>query len=84
MNLGEPKPQPGLALAQAAQEIPKSITRGPSSGSRTFEGFRSRWTTPAAWMATRLSASPAVSHSTLSTGSGPLLFTASASDGPAM
>jgi hypothetical protein len=82
INPGEPKPQPGMALAQAAQEIPKPITRGPSSVSRTLEGFTSRWTAPAAWMALRLSASPAASHSTLLTGSGPPLFTASASDGP--
>ena len=82
MNLGEPKTQPCFAFAQAAHAIPKSIIRGPSSVSRTFEGFRSRWTTPAAWMAIRLSASPAASHSTLPTGSGPLLFTDSASDGP--
>ena len=83
MNLGEPKAPPGVTLAQAAQEIPKAISRGPSSVSRTFEGFRSRWTTPAAWMAIRRSASPAVSDSTSSTGNGPRLSTASASDGPA-
>ena len=32
----------------AADLIPKSTTRGPSSASSTFEGFRSRCTTPAA------------------------------------
>jgi hypothetical protein len=36
------------ALASAASEIPKSMTLGPSSASSTFEGFRSRCTTPAA------------------------------------
>ena len=74
---------PATTLASAASEIPKSMTRGPSSASRTLEGFRSRWTTPAAWMASRPSASPAVSASTLRTGSGPWPRTASVSDGPA-
>jgi hypothetical protein len=57
-------------VASAAREIPKSITRGPSSASSTFEGFRSRCTTPAAWIASRPSASPAASVSTEATGSG--------------
>ena len=83
MNPGEPKSTSGIALAQAAWEIPKSITHGASSASRMFEGFRSRWTTAAAWMAIRLFASPSASHSTLPTASGPSSFTASASDGPA-
>jgi hypothetical protein len=83
MNLGEPKPQPGILLVQTAQEIPRSMTRGRSSASKMFEGFRSRWTTPAAWMALKASARPAASRSTSSTGSGPRLSTASASDGPA-
>src|SRR5439155_887872 len=74
---------PATTLASAASEIPKSMTRGPSSASRTLEGFRSRCTTPAAWMASRPSASPAVSASTLLAGSGPWPFTASVSDGPA-
>jgi hypothetical protein len=83
MNLGEPKSAPGVPLVQAVWEIPKSMTRGPSSASSTFEGFRSRWTTPASWIAIRLSASPAASDSTLSAAMGPWLPTASASDGPA-
>jgi hypothetical protein len=73
---------PATTLASAASEIPKSMTLGPSSASRTLEGFRSRCTTPAAWMASRPSASPAVSASVLRTGNGPWLRTASFSDGP--
>jgi len=83
MNPGEPKSVPGSALASAAWEIPKSITRGPSSASSTLEGLRSRCTTPTAWMALRLSASPAASASTVLTGSGPWVRTVSVSDGPA-
>ncbi len=74
---------PATTLASAASEIPKSMTLGPSSASRTLEGFRSRCTTPAAWMAPRPSASPAVSASVLRTGNGPWPRTASVSDGPA-
>ena len=85
MNPGEPMTVPVWVstLASAAREIPKSITRGPSSASSTFEGFRSRCTRPAAWIASRPSASPAASVSTEATGSGPWASTASASDGPA-
>ena len=59
------------------------MTRGPFSASSTFDGFRSRCTTPAAWIALRLSASPAASASSDGSGSGPWLSTASASEGPA-
>ena len=70
------------ALAPADQEIPKSSTRGPSAARITLDGFRSRCTTPAAWMAARASASPAASCSTSETGRGPSPATASPSDGP--
>jgi hypothetical protein len=50
MKPGEPITTfaPVSALASAASEIPKSMTRGPSSASSTLEGFKSRCTTPAA------------------------------------
>ena len=85
MNPGEPMTVPDWVsmVASAAREIPKSITLGPSSASSTFEGLRSRCTTPTAWIACRPSASPAASVSTEAAGSGPWLSTASASDGPA-
>ena len=85
MYPGDPIVTPAVpaALASAASEIPKSMTRGPSSASSTLEGFRSRCTTPAAWMALRPSASPAASAIRLLTGSGPWPRTASVSDGPA-
>ena len=85
MYPGEPimkSPPVGMA-ASAAWEMPKSMTRGPSLDSSTLEGFRSRCTTPAAWMALRPSASPAASDATVSTGSGPCSLTTSASEGPA-
>ena len=63
--------------------MPKSITRGPSGDSSTFEGFRSQCTTPAAWMALRPSASPAARASAGRAAIGPSPVTASASEGPA-
>ncbi len=72
MKPGEPITfVPTSPLASAAPEIPKSITRGPSSASSTLEGFRSRCTTSAAWIALRLSASPAARASTVRADSGP-------------
>jgi hypothetical protein len=84
MKDGEPNttPVPVSTLASAAREIPKSMIRGPSSASSTFDGFRSRCTMPAAWIAPRPSASPAASASTDVTGSGPCLVIVSASDSP--
>src|SRR5207344_661790 len=88
MNPGEPVTHPTpadtvLFSGLAAREMPKSITRGPSGDSSTFEGFRSQWTTPAAWMAHRLSARPAASPSAGRAAIGPSPVTASASEGPA-
>ena len=85
MSPGEPvtPPAPAAGPAPAAREIPKSITRGPSRDSLTFEGFRSQCTTPAAWMALRLSASPAARASAGRAAIGPSPVTASASEGPA-
>src|SRR6266516_7471726 len=85
MNPGEPvtQPMPAADTVPAAREMPKSITRGPSGDSSTFEGFRSQCTTPAAWMALRLSASPAASASAGRVAIGPSPVTASASEGPA-
>ncbi len=48
MNPGEPRHAPAIDTTSAAREMPKSITRGPSWDSSTFEGFRSQCTTPAA------------------------------------
>ena len=85
MKPGEPiiRWGPVAGLASAAWDIPKSMTRGPSSASSTLDGLRSPCTTPASWIALRLSASPAASASTVDTGSGPWSRTASVSDGPA-
>ena len=83
--------EPGRAQPQARlrqrggfhrPEMPKSMTRGPSSASSTFDGLRSRCTTPAAWIALRLSARPAASVSSAPVGSGPCAFIASCNDGP--
>ena len=84
MNPGEPITRPACvsAVDSAAREMPKSMTRGPSSAISTFDGLRSRCTTPAAWIALRLSARPAVSVSNELAGSGPCSFIASLSEGP--
>ncbi len=84
MKPGEPTTRPVRVSAPPSppREMPKSITRGPSLASSTFDGFRSRCTTPAAWIALRPSARPAASCSTEPAGSGPCSATASASEGP--
>ena len=73
MNPGEPITRPACvsAVDSTAREMPKSMTRGPSSASSTFDGLRSRCTTPAAWIALRLSARPAASVSSDPAGNGP-------------
>ncbi len=45
-------------VASPAWAMPKSITTGRSSASITLPGLRSRWTTPAAWIAASASAVP--------------------------
>ena len=84
MNPGEPiiSPVPVSEGAPAAEEIPKSMIRGPSGASSTLDGLRSRWMTPAAWIALSPSASPAASASTVVAGSGPCCSTASVSEAP--
>lgn len=75
-------PVPVSAAASAARAMPKSITRGPSCASSTLAGFRSRWTTPAPWIAWSASATPARSSRTSRVGSGPCRRTTSCSEGP--
>ncbi len=66
-----------------ANEMPKSMTRGPSLASSTFEGLRSRCTTPAAWIASSASASAPPSARTDASGQGPCAVTAPSSGSPA-
>ncbi len=68
-------------VCETPAAIPKSITRGPSSTTSTLDGFRSRCTSPAAWMDCRASAMPAISQRTAPTGSGPHSPTRSSRDG---
>ncbi len=79
-NPGDPKSAPA---DPSASPSPNPVTRGPSSASTTFEGLRSRCTSPASWMARRPSASPVASARTVAAGTGPWSRTASASVGPA-
>ena len=60
---GVPRNTPVAVSRTALQrrEMPKSMTRGPSAASSTLDGLRSRWTSPAAWIACSASASPAAS-----------------------
>ena len=81
-NPGQPSPSSCSPLAAAARAIPKSVRRGPSSASKTFEGWRFPCTRPAAWMASSPSASPLASISRASAGTGPRSRIASASVGP--
>lgn len=66
----------------AAREMPKSITRGPSSAIRTLLGFRSRCTTPARWMSRSASTRPSASVRNARPVNGPSLATMSASVRP--
>ncbi len=63
------------------EAIPKSITRGPSSTTRTLDGFRSRCTSPAPWIDWSASAIPAASQRTAWAGSGPHSLTISSREG---
>ena len=84
MNPGEPTTAPVWVseLASAAREMPKSITRGPSSASSTFDGFRSRCTTPAAWMASAPPPAQPPAPAPCRQAAFRDLVTTSASDGP--
>ncbi len=84
MKAGVPTvtPLPVSAVLSAARAMPKSMTRGPSPASSTLDGLRSRCTMPAPCTTCSASATPAVSSSTVATGSGPCSATAEASVGP--
>src|SRR6516162_750876 len=58
-------------IRSAALATPKSMTLGPSSDTRTLDGFRSLCTNPAPWIDSSASAQPAASHRIAGTGSGP-------------
>jgi hypothetical protein len=68
----------------SAPEMPKSITRGPVSLSRTLPGFRSRWTIPVPWMAVSAVSTPTASASRAEPVSGPRSVTTFSRSGPAM
>ncbi|HJY70751.1 MAG TPA: hypothetical protein VJ347_03140 [Streptosporangiaceae bacterium] len=46
-NPGDPKSEAAKPAKPATPETPNPVIRGPSSSSRTFEGLRSRCTSPA-------------------------------------
>ena len=69
-------------IAASARAMPKSMTRGPSWASSTLDGLRSRWMTPAAWIACSASATPAISRNTIASDIGPLLSMTSSREGP--
>lgn len=73
-----------VRVRSLAWEIPKSMTRGPFSGSSTFGGLMSRWTMPAPCSATSAAATPAPTQRTAEAGGCPAVRTSSASDGAAM
>ena len=71
-------------VASTARAMPKSITRGPSAASRMFSGLRSRWTTPAPWIAASAVAVDTASRCRPAPLRGPSAATAAASVGPSM
>ncbi len=62
----------------AARDMPKSMTRGPSSVIRTLPGLRSRCTSPARWMSRSASVRPSPSARSSRPLSGPSFSTTSA------
>src|SRR6201996_4977365 len=64
-----------------ALATPKSITRGPSGATSTFDGLTSRCSRPTPGRAASAWAQPAASQRTAGTGSGPAFFTSMLSDG---
>lgn len=84
MNAGVPMiVRLGRPSGSASCAMPKSITRGPVGDSSTFDGFRSRCTTPAPWIAVSATAIPAASDSRSAPVSGPCSRTARPRSGPA-
>ncbi len=73
-----------VRVMSLACEMPKSMRRGPSSGSRMFWGLTSRWTMPASCSSTRAFAVPAAIQRTAEPGSRPALRTSSDSAGAGM
>ena len=76
MNPGDPTTRPGLrqhGWIRPRREMPKSITRGPSGDSSTFDGLRSRWITPAPWMAWERRGDPDRERLQIGAGQRPLL-----------
>ena len=69
-------------VASPACAMPKSITTGRSPVSITLLGFRSRCTTPAAWIAASASAVPQASLRRPEADSGPRARTSCSSVGP--
>lgn len=78
MNPGVPmtSPAPVSPWSLIARAIPKSMTLGPSAVISTFDGLRSRWTSPARWTASSASASAAPRDRTAEGSSGPVAATA--------
>jgi hypothetical protein len=76
-------PPPGSpGPSSSCLAMPKSITRGPTSPRSTLAGLRSRWMTPAAWIAARAPATPTARPSRLERDIGPRSTTTSWSVGP--
>jgi hypothetical protein len=80
MKGGVPISRPVMVSASlsTAYEMPKSMTRGPSSAIRTLLGFRSRWTMPTRWMSRSASTRPSASTRSALPRSGPSWATMSA------
>src|SRR5260221_5709486 len=86
MKGGGPRRRPVVVslLASAAGAMRKSMTGGPSEAPRTLPGLRSRWTTPAVWIACRARPMPTPRWATERGEKGPAKFTAALSGGPGM
>ena len=69
-------------VASSARAMPKSITLGLPGASSTLRGLRSRWITPAPWMAVSAVATPIATLCRLAAVSGPRSSTTCGEGGP--
>jgi hypothetical protein len=69
-------------VGSSGRAIPKSMTFGMPSANSTLRGFRSRWMTPAPWMAASAVATPTATPCRFPPVSGPFSATTSLRLGP--
>nr|BFE84399.1 hypothetical protein GCM10020093_070000 [Planobispora longispora] len=82
MNAGVPMISPLEPVASSTREMPKSMTRGPSGPISRLPGLKSRWTTPARWMAASAASAPTARRDRRGSVTGPCPATVAARETP--